>query len=89
MMAGATTIEITTAPFLRTARSTSRIMFEVVLSLVPVLVAAMWFFGISALLVAPLESSCWTRKNDLRHNFAISLLSAAIRHEAGNNLHNY
>lgn len=51
MMARSSSINITTAPFLRTERSTNRIMFEVMLSLIPIMLAAMWYFGISALLV--------------------------------------
>ena len=42
---------ITTAPFVREGATTRRLMFEVLLGLVPILIAAMYFFGISALLV--------------------------------------
>ena len=44
-------LELTTAPFLHRDLSTPRLMWEVLLSLVPVVAAAAWFFGISALLV--------------------------------------
>jgi electron transport complex protein RnfD len=42
---------ITASPHLKAADSTPRIMWNVVGSLVPVVAAAAWFFGISALLV--------------------------------------
>lgn len=42
---------ITASPHLRVADSTPRIMWNVVYSLVPVVLAAAWYFGISALLV--------------------------------------
>lgn len=42
---------VTASPHLRPADSTPRIMWNVVYSLVPVLVASAWFFGVSALLV--------------------------------------
>lgn len=44
-------VKIATAPFLLEDRSTGRIMLEVNLSLIPLIVAASWFFGISALLI--------------------------------------
>jgi electron transport complex protein RnfD len=44
-------VKITAAPHVRSAESTARIMWSVVLSLVPVIGASMWFFGFSALLV--------------------------------------
>ncbi|MBK8975597.1 MAG: RnfABCDGE type electron transport complex subunit D [Planctomycetes bacterium] len=42
---------VQTAPFLHAALSTPRLMREVALAAVPVLAAATWFFGITALLV--------------------------------------
>jgi len=42
---------ITASPHLRTGDSTPRIMWNVVASLVPVVGAAAWYFGVSALLV--------------------------------------
>ncbi|MHB2032893.1 MAG: RnfABCDGE type electron transport complex subunit D [Gemmatimonadaceae bacterium] len=42
---------VTASPHLKPADSTPRIMWNVVWSLVPVIVAAAWFFGVSALLV--------------------------------------
>ncbi len=42
---------LTTAPFLSEGGSTNRMMWEVVAALVPVLIAATWFFGLAALLV--------------------------------------
>ncbi len=39
------------APFLRRGLTTPRLMVEVLLFLVPVILAAIWFFGLSALLV--------------------------------------
>ena len=42
---------ITASPHLKAADSTPRIMWNVVLSLVPVVAAAAWYFGLSALLV--------------------------------------
>ncbi len=42
---------VTASPHLKPADSTPRIMWNVVGSLVPVIVAAAWFFGVSALLV--------------------------------------
>ena len=41
---------ISTAPFLQTPATTQRIMIEVLLTLVPVVAAAAWFFGVGALL---------------------------------------
>ena len=42
---------VTASPHLKSADSTPRIMWTVVASLVPVMAAAAWYFGISALLV--------------------------------------
>ncbi|HUV12169.1 MAG TPA: RnfABCDGE type electron transport complex subunit D [Acidobacteriota bacterium] len=42
---------LTTSPFLHTDATTPKIMVEVVLSLVPVLAAACWYFGVGVLLV--------------------------------------
>ncbi len=42
---------LTTSPFLHTEATTPKIMVEVVLSLVPVLLAACWYFGVGVLLV--------------------------------------
>jgi electron transport complex protein RnfD len=39
------------APFLRRGVTTRQLMFEVVIGLAPVVLAAMWFFGLSAVLV--------------------------------------
>ncbi len=44
-------VKITAAPHVRSAESTARIMWSVVLSLLPVIAASVWFFGPSALLV--------------------------------------
>jgi Na+-translocating ferredoxin:NAD+ oxidoreductase subunit D len=44
-------LELTAAPYLHTPDSTEKIMWTVVASLVPVVLAGAWFFGISALLV--------------------------------------
>ena len=44
-------LEITTAPFTHQGLSTRRLMLEVLLSLIPVVAASVYFFGISALLV--------------------------------------
>ena len=44
-------LHISTAPFLQDAQSTPKVMIEVVLALVPVVAASIWFFGVSALLV--------------------------------------
>ena len=44
-------VKITASPHVRSDESTIRIMWSVVLSLLPVTVAAIWFFGPSALLV--------------------------------------
>ena len=44
-------VKITAAPHVRSEESTQRIMWSVVLSLMPVTIAAIWFFGPSALLV--------------------------------------
>lgn len=41
---------ITTSPHIRSLDSTPRIMWHVVASLVPVVLSAVWFFGVSALL---------------------------------------
>lgn len=45
-------LSISTAPFLHAPASTPRIMWEVVFSLVPILGAAFYYFGLSALLVS-------------------------------------
>jgi electron transport complex protein RnfD len=42
---------VTASPHLKSADSTPRIMWHVVASLVPVIAASAWFFGVSALLV--------------------------------------
>jgi Na+-translocating ferredoxin:NAD+ oxidoreductase subunit D len=44
-------LELTAAPYLHTPDSTERIMWTVVASLVPVVFAGTWFFGLGALLV--------------------------------------
>jgi electron transport complex protein RnfD len=44
-------VKITAAPHVRSAESTTRIMWSVVLSLLPVIGASIWLFGPSALLV--------------------------------------
>ena len=44
-------LSISTAPFLHAATTTPRIMWEVVLSLLPILLAAYYYFGLSAILV--------------------------------------
>jgi len=46
-----TRVKITAAPHVRSDESTTRIMWSVVLSLLPVTGASIWFFGPSALLV--------------------------------------
>jgi H+/Na+-translocating ferredoxin:NAD+ oxidoreductase subunit D len=51
MPATSSRLILTTAPFVREERTTSRIMREVLFALVPVLLAAWWTFGLSALLV--------------------------------------
>jgi Na+-translocating ferredoxin:NAD+ oxidoreductase RnfC subunit len=43
--------ELTAAPHLQAPDSTARIMWTVVATLCPIVAAAVWFFGISALLV--------------------------------------
>jgi electron transport complex protein RnfD len=40
-----------TSPYLHDAVTTPRVMFDVVLSLCPVVAAAIWFFGLSAILI--------------------------------------
>lgn len=45
------TLIVTASPHIKAADNTPRIMWHVVLSLVPVIAASAWFFGISALLV--------------------------------------
>ncbi len=50
-------LEITTAPFLHRGLSTSRLMGEVLLSLIPVVVAAAYFFGVTALLLVASSSA--------------------------------
>lgn len=44
-------LELTASPHLKAADSTGRIMWSVVVSLMPVVAAACWFFGPSAILV--------------------------------------
>jgi electron transport complex protein RnfD len=50
-------LEISTAPFLHRGLSTPRLMWEVQLSLVPVVIASAWWFGLSALLVVAAGSA--------------------------------
>ena len=51
MTAPAPPLVISASPHLRTADSTPRIMWTVAASLAPIVVAASWFFGVSALVV--------------------------------------
>jgi electron transport complex protein RnfD len=51
LSAGVTRLGIASAPFLRSGLSTRRLMWEVVGSLVPVIAAATWYFGVTALCV--------------------------------------
>jgi Na+-translocating ferredoxin:NAD+ oxidoreductase subunit D len=44
-------LEIATAPFVHTAKSTSAVMVEVLLATVPVIAAATYYFGVTALLL--------------------------------------
>jgi len=44
-------VRITASPHVRSAESTTRIMWSVVISLVPVIAASVWFFGPGALLI--------------------------------------
>jgi Na+-translocating ferredoxin:NAD+ oxidoreductase subunit D len=44
-------LEIATAPFVHTAKSTSKVMVEVLLATLPVVAAATYYFGITALLL--------------------------------------
>jgi Na+-translocating ferredoxin:NAD+ oxidoreductase subunit D len=44
-------LEIATAPFVHTAKSTSAVMAEVLLATVPVIAAATYYFGVTALLL--------------------------------------
>ena len=46
-----TSVKITASPHVRSAESTTQIMWSVVISLVPVILASIYFFGPSALLV--------------------------------------
>ena len=46
-----TEVKITASPHVRSADSTIKIMWSVVISLVPVIAASIWFFGPSAILV--------------------------------------
>ncbi len=49
-------LEISTAPFLHRTLSTPRVMLEVIVFLLPVVAAAMYFFGVGALMVV--AASC-------------------------------
>lgn len=51
MVAKAAHLELTTAPHVHAPVSTSRLMYEVVAGLVPVIAVAAWFFGVTALLM--------------------------------------
>ncbi|MBF0287670.1 MAG: RnfABCDGE type electron transport complex subunit D [SAR324 cluster bacterium] len=51
MMSSKNKIILSTAPFLRQGETTPWIMFQVVFSLIPVFLAAFYFFGLSVLLV--------------------------------------
>jgi len=46
-----TSVKITASPHVRSTESTTQIMWSVVISLVPVTLASIYFFGLSALLV--------------------------------------
>ncbi|HET9984878.1 MAG TPA: RnfABCDGE type electron transport complex subunit D [Longimicrobiales bacterium] len=50
-MSDATRLDIAASPHIQAADSTARIMWTVVASLMPVVAASFWFFGLSALLV--------------------------------------
>ncbi|MDH3283119.1 MAG: RnfABCDGE type electron transport complex subunit D [Acidobacteriota bacterium] len=50
-------LEITTAPFLHRGLSTSRLMGEVLLSLIPVILTAAYYFGVTALLLVLASSA--------------------------------
>jgi electron transport complex protein RnfD len=51
MSSAAGQLRISTAPFLKSGLGTRRLMWEVFAALLPVLAAATWFFGVTALLV--------------------------------------
>ncbi|MCB9273296.1 MAG: RnfABCDGE type electron transport complex subunit D [Lewinellaceae bacterium] len=51
-MSGTSRLSISTSPFLHDVASTPRIMWEVVFTLIPVFMAAFYYFGLSALLVS-------------------------------------
>jgi len=50
-MSTAHRLDISTAPFLHQGRNTSRVMLEVLMALVPVIISAVYFFGVSALML--------------------------------------
>lgn len=50
-MSTAHKLDISTAPFLHQGITTSRVMLEVLLALVPVVISAVYFFGVSALML--------------------------------------
>lgn len=49
-MADPQTLKLTTAPFVHRGQSTNQIMREVAFALLPIVAAAVWFFGVGALL---------------------------------------
>ncbi|MFZ4576788.1 MAG: RnfABCDGE type electron transport complex subunit D [Myxococcota bacterium] len=44
-------LDLSTAPYVPQTLTTSRVMFEVLAALVPIVAAAVWFFGVAALLM--------------------------------------
>ena len=44
-------LDLSTAPYVPQTLTTSRVMFEVLAALVPIVAAAVWFFGVTALLM--------------------------------------
>lgn len=70
---------VTASPHIRTPDSTPKIMWNVVGSLVPVLVAATWYFGLSALLVvATTTVACLATERTFGARGAIADGSAVI-----------
>ena len=74
-------VELSTSPFLHDSATTPWIMYQVVLALVPVLLAAFYYFGLSALLLTLVTvSSClltvWAF--DIRDDFSDAARGASL-----------
>ncbi len=75
---------VSPAPHIRSGESTQRIMLDVIIALLPAMIAGVWFFGINAILVtavavvAAVASEAVMQKYVLKRPVTVSDLSAAV-----------